>query len=392
MFKKIPYNKAFVNKKDINIVKKSLKTQILTSGPYLNNLEYNFQKKLNVKNSIACNSGTSALHLAFKSLNIKKSDIVILPIINFVAASNMLSLLGVKIYYADVDNLTGQMTPQTLKECIKKNKIKKIKAFVTMYLGGSPDNVVEFYKIKKKLKCYLIEDACHALGASYKYKNKSYEIGSCKHSDICTFSLHPLKSITSGEGGIICTNNSLLAKNIKKIRSHGIQKNKKDGHWVYDVSEPGYNFRISEMNCALALSQLDKLDSFINLRKKISTQYINFFKSFEHLLKVRPCNSMDQNAWHLFVILVDFKKFKISKNDFFKHLLKKGIICQQHYMPLYEFSYYSHINRKNFINSSVYINSAISIPIYFELKKSKIKYICQIIKNFLTQNIIKDGI
>tara|TARA_B110000305_G_C19462061_1_gene655192 strand:- start:5188 stop:6366 length:1179 start_codon:yes stop_codon:yes gene_type:complete len=392
MFKKIPYNKAFVNKKDINIVKKSLKTQILTSGPYLNNLEYNFQKKLNVKNSIACNSGTSALHLAFKSLNIKKSDIVILPIINFVAASNMLSLLGVKIYYADVDNLTGQMTPQTLKECIKKNKIKKIKAFVTMYLGGSPDNVVEFYKIKKKLKCYLIEDACHALGASYKYKNKSYEIGSCKHSDICTFSLHPLKSITSGEGGIVCTNNSLLAKNIKKIRSHGIQKNKKDGHWVYDVSEPGYNFRISEMNCALALSQLDKLDSFINLRKKISTQYINFFKSFEHLLKVRPCNSMDQNAWHLFVILVDFKKFKISKNDFFKYLLKKGIICQQHYMPLYEFSYYSHINRKNFINSSAYINSAISIPIYFELKKSKIKYICQIIKNFLTQNIIKDGI
>ena len=129
MFKKIPYNKAFVNKKDINIVKKSLKTQILTSGPYLNNLEYNFQKKLNVKNSIACNSGTSALHLAFKSLNIKKSDIVILPIINFVAASNMLSLLGVKIYYADVDNLTGQMTPQTLKECIKKNKnvLKKIR-------------------------------------------------------------------------------------------------------------------------------------------------------------------------------------------------------------------------------------------------------------------------
>lgn len=392
MFKKIPYNKAFVNKEDINIVKKSLKTQILTSGPYLNNLEYKFQKKLNVKNSIACNSGTSALHLAFKSLNIKKNDIVILPIINFVAASNMLSLLRVKIYYADVDNLTGQMTPQTLKECIKKNKITKIKAFVTMYLGGSPDNVVEFYKIKKKLKCYLIEDACHALGASYKYKNKSYKIGSCKHSDICTFSLHPLKSITSGEGGIVCTNNSLLAKNIKTIRSHGIQKNKKDEHWVYDISEPGYNFRISEMNCALALSQLGKLDSFINLRKKISSQYINFFKSFEYLLKVRPYNLADQNAWHLFVILVDFKKFKISKNDFFKHLLKRGIICQQHYKPLYEFSYYSHINRKNFINSSAYINSAISIPIYFELKKSKIKYICQIIKNFLTQNIIKDGI
>ena len=392
MFKKIPYNQAFVNKEDINVVKKSLKTQILTSGPYLDRLEYNFQKKLNVKNSIACNSGTSALHLAFKSLNIKKSDIVILPIINFVAASNILSLLDAKIYYADVDNLTGQMTPQTLEECIKKNKIKKIKAFVTMYLGGSPDNVVKFYKIKKKLKCFLIEDACHALGASYKYKNKSYKVGSCKHSDICTFSLHPLKSITSGEGGIVCTNDSLLAKKIREIRSHGIQKNKKIGHWVYDVSEPGYNFRISEMNCALALSQLKKLESFINFRKKISIEYINFFKKFRHLIKVRPLDPFNRSAWHLFVILIDFKKLKISKNNFFKYFLKKGIICQQHYLPLYEFSYYSHINRKNYINSSTYINSAVSIPIFFGLKKSKIKYICRILNFFLLQNVKKNGL
>ena len=121
-----------------------------------------------------------------------------MPIINFIAASNILSLINAKFYFADVDKITGQMTPKTLDDCIKKNRIKKIKAFVTMYLGGSPDNVYEFFKIKKKYNCYMIEDACHALGAFYNHNNKKIGVGSCKHSDICTFSLHPLKSITSG--------------------------------------------------------------------------------------------------------------------------------------------------------------------------------------------------
>ena len=146
------------------------------------------------------------------------------------------------------------------------------------------------------------------------------------------------------------------------------------------------------MNCALALSQLKKLESFINFRKKISIEYINFFKKFRHLIKVRPLDPFNRSAWHLFVILIDFKKLKISKNNFFKYFLKKGIICQQHYLPLYEFSYYSHINRKNYINSSTYINSAVSIPIFFGLKKSKIKYICRILNFFLLQNVKKNGL
>ena len=181
--------------------------------------EIAFKSKIKSKFCIACSSGTAALHLAFMSINVKKNDIVILPVINFVAASNILKMLGAKIYFADVDKFTGQMTPKTLLECLKKNKLRKIKAIVTMYLGGFPENIREFYLIKKKLKCFLIEDACHALGASYKINKKKYLIGSCKHSDICTFSLHPIKTITSGEGGLVTTNNNLLAQRLKLLRS-----------------------------------------------------------------------------------------------------------------------------------------------------------------------------
>ena len=138
----------------------------------------------------------------------------------------MARLLNVKIFLADVDPLTGQMTPNTLLDCIKNNKLKKIKAIVTMYLGGYPENTDEFHKIKKKLGCYLIEDACHALGAKYSYGQKYLSIGSCKHSDICTFSLHPVKSITTGEGGLVTTNSKDFYNKIISLRSHGILKKK----------------------------------------------------------------------------------------------------------------------------------------------------------------------
>ena len=178
-----------------------------------------------------------------------------MPAINFVAIYNLCKLIGAKIFLADVSPDTGQMTPGSLLNCIKKNKIKKIKAIVTMYLGGYPQNVNEFYKIKKIYKCYLIEDACHALGAKYKVGKDVFNIGSCAHSDFCVFSLHPVKTITSGEGGLVTTNNQSFSKKIKLLRSHGIIKS---SHWKYDIKFPALNYRLSDINCALSLSQLKK--------------------------------------------------------------------------------------------------------------------------------------
>ena len=199
--KTIPYGRQYVDSQDIKLVSKVLKEDLITTGYYVKEFENKISKFLKVKYVASCNSGTSALHLALMAINLKKNDVIIMPAINFIAAYNMARLMKAKIFLADVDSLTGQMTPKTLLDCIKNNKLKKIKAIVTMYLGGYPEHVLEFYNIKRKLKCYLIEDACHAFGAKYLFNKKFLPIGCCKHSDISTFSLHPVKTITTAEGG-----------------------------------------------------------------------------------------------------------------------------------------------------------------------------------------------
>jgi len=160
--KNIPYGRQYIDNQDIRSVSKALKQDLITTGDFVKKFEDKISKFLKVKYTTTCNNGTSALHLAFMAIDLKKDDAIIMPAINFIAAYNMARLMNAKIFLADVDPFTGQMTPETLLECIKKNKLKKIKAIITMYLGGYPENVEKFYLIKKKYKCYLIEDACHA--------------------------------------------------------------------------------------------------------------------------------------------------------------------------------------------------------------------------------------
>ncbi len=187
----ISYGNHTINSKDIKNVTLAIKKKILTNGPILDKLEINLKKYLKVKNALVCSSGTAAIHLAMLSINFKKNDIVIMPAINFIAAYNICKLMGAKIFFADVDKSSGQVTPSTIKKIIKEKKLKKIKVLITMYMGGFPENVKEIYNLKQKHKFFLIEDSCHAFGASIRHNSKNYKIGSCKFSDIATFSMHP---------------------------------------------------------------------------------------------------------------------------------------------------------------------------------------------------------
>ena len=209
---RIDYGKQNIFPKDIFSTTKVLKRKFLTQGKSVQLFEKKIKTFVNSKFAITCNSGTSALHLALLSIDIKKNDVILMPAINFIAAYNMSVSLGAKVYLVDVDRLSGQMTPEYLLKTIKDNKLTKIKAIITMYLGGSPENIIPFYKIKKKYKTIIIEDACHAFGSSYMLNKQNFKIGSCFHSDISTFSFHPLKTITTGEGGAVTTNKIEFAK------------------------------------------------------------------------------------------------------------------------------------------------------------------------------------
>ena len=374
----IPYGRQFISKDDYKLVNQSLKNNLITTGDYVKRFEDKLKKFVNSKYALSCSSGTAALHLAIKSINLKKNDIVIVPIINFVAVSNILNEYGLKIFYADVDPVSGQMTPEKLIQCIKKNKIKNLKVFFTMYLGGSPYNIEKFYKIKKKFNSFIIEDACHALGSKYKINSKVFSVGSCKHSDISIFSFHPLKSITTGEGGALTTNNRNLFKKALSFRSHGIKRSKY--HWSYDVIEYGLNYRLSDINCALGISQLKKIKKFIQKRNYISKLYIKEISKLSAFKISDQANNL--SAWHLFRINVNFKKIKLSKHKFFNIFLKRGINLQQHYIPLYKFSIYKNIKEK-FPGAENYIRTSVSLPIFYSLTKKNLYRIIKTLKNIV---------
>jgi len=372
----IPYGRQYVDSQDIRFVSNALKEDLITTGRYVKKLENQISKFLKVKYAVSCSSGTSALHLALMASNLQKDDVIIMPAINFIAVYNMARLIGAKILLADVDPLTGQMTPGTLLECIKNNKIKKIKVIVTMYLGGYPENVVEFYNIKKRFNCLIIEDACHALGAEYLFKKKYLHIGSCKHSDISTFSLHPVKTITSGEGGLVVTNNKIFYNKIISLRSHGICKDK-NFHWKYNVKESGFNYRLSDLNCALALSQLKRINNFIDYRKKIFSFYRSNLKKFSNLISF-PFYKEKRPSYHLFLISIHFRIKKFTKDKLLKFFKSNNIFFQYHYIPIYKFKLFDNkVNLKFYKGAETYYKKTISIPIFYNLKPVEQKLIIQ---------------
>tara|TARA_B110001450_G_scaffold252067_1_gene273144 strand:+ start:90 stop:1268 length:1179 start_codon:yes stop_codon:yes gene_type:complete len=378
---KIFYGRQSISDSDIQNVTKSLINKTLTQGPLVTKLENDFKKYLGSKFALVCSSGTAALHLSLLAIGIKKNDIIIMPSINFIAVYNLSISLGAKVILIDVDPLTGQMIPEKVLKSINSKNKDNIKAIVTMNLGGYPENIKKFFDIKKKFGFYLIEDACHALGSDFIYNNKLKKIGSCKYADISTFSLHPLKVITSGEGGVVSTNNRFIAKKIEVLRSHGLKKNKKY-YWKYSHEDFGYNYRLSEINCSLAISQLSRIENFIKKRKKIAQYYIKNLSSLKKFIKIPSYNNFDLSSYHLFVIHINLKNLKGSKDDFFKFLNKRNIYPQFHYMPIYRIVKNIKYNLDRFRDTEKYYKTAVSIPIYNDLTFKDQDHVIKTIKKY----------
>lgn len=370
----IPYGRQYIDSKDKSVVRKILGNDKITTGNQVQKFEKKLNNFLKSKFSITCNSGTSALFLAMQAIDIKKNDIVVMPAINFIASYNIANLFGAKVFLADVNPLTGQMRPEDFLTCCKKFKLKKVKALIVMYNGGYPENADKFIKLKKKYGFFLIEDACHALGASYIKNSKKIMVGSCSHSDLCTFSFHPLKSITTGEGGLVTTNSRYLFDKVKKLSSLGIKKKK--NHWDYDVLYTGLNFRLSDFQCALGASQLNKIKKFILKRKKIAQIYNKYLSSMKdvNLCKI---NKNYSSSFHLFIIHLNKKNIK---EKLIKFMLKYRIVLQYHYIPIYKFKIFR--GKKISKNSEKYFQTAVSLPIYYNLSFKNQMFVIKKLREF----------
>jgi len=377
----IPYGKQNINSSDLKEVSKSLKNPIITTGKKVLEFEKKLQKYFNCKFVTTCNSGTSALYLACLSINLNKSDIILMPSINFISSFNIATSMGAKVYLVDVDTKIGQITPQNVEETCKKYKIKKFKALIAMYNGGYPSDCEKYIKLKKKYGFYFIEDACHALGAYYKIENRKYMIGSCKHADISTFSLHPLKTITTGEGGIVTTNNKVLDNKLKKFRSLGIQRNNKK-HWDYNVNFNGFNFRLTDFQCALGINQLSRVNKFLNKRRKLKLRYDLYLKKIEGI-KFCEADQKYYSSNHLYLISISNKSIEF-KEKFIKFMLSKKIFVQYHYIPIYKFKIF---NKKiKLRNAESYYKASVSLPIYYDLSFKDQKKIIMCIKAFFEKH------
>ena len=370
----IPYARQSITKQDIDAVTEVLQSDYLTQGPVVPAFEDAVANLVGAKHAIAGNSATSMLHIACLALGVTDGDLVWTSPISFVASANCALYCGAEIDFVDIDIETFNMSPTALEtkldEAHKSNKLPKV--IIPVHMGGQSCDMKSIGLLAKQFGVKVIEDASHAIGGSYN----SQKIGNCAYSDITIFSFHPVKIITSGEGGMATTQDESLAHSMRMLRSHGITRNEteyefaNDGPWYYEQQELGFNYRLSDIAAALGLSQLQRIDAFINQRNAIATRYNNAFASTQVLIPY--INSDCISAFHLYIARCDFENSDVTRVQLFQNMKNSGVLLNLHYIPIYRQPFYSKMgfDPKSFPNAERYYNQAFSIPMYADLAEA----------------------
>jgi len=385
MPRNIPYGKQEISDNDIDEVIKVLKSDFITQGPKIDVFESNISNYVGSKYSCAVNSATSALHISCLALGVGAGDYVWTSPNSFVASSNCALYCGANIDFVDIDPITNNISldclERKLKEAEKKDALPKV--VIPVHLSGLSCDMKSIYDLSNQYKFKIIEDASHAIGAEYKNK----KVGSCEYSDISVFSFHPVKIITTGEGGLACTNNKNIAKKLNILRSHGVTRdrdfmeNEPHGDWYYEQLDLGLNYRITDIQAALGISQLKRLDQFIQKRNKLAKIYDAELNSEFYDL---PQVGGDQvSSFHLYIIKLK-EELKSNHRKLFSHLRSNGIGVNIHYIPIHYHPYYKKLGfrKGDFPNAENYYQRAISIPLYFGLSKSDQKYVIDEMNRF----------
>ena len=388
----IPYGKHHIDEDDIQAVVDILRGGFLTQGPAIEAFENAVAEYVGVKYAVAVSSGTAALHLATFAAEVVPGTSVVTSPITFVASANATRYCGGDVLFADIDSETINMSPVALREVLSRNS--NVKAVIPVHFAGLPCDMVAIKNLADNAGAIVIEDAAHALGATYPNGKR---VGCCENSLMTIFSFHPVKAIAAGEGGMITTNDEATYRKLIRLRSHGINKLEdkfqlplqafESGElnpWYYEMQELGFHYRITDIQCALALSQLKKLDSFISRRRKLVENYQNVFELRE---KCRPAqkDNLKQSGHHLFVLRINFKLLNFTRSQFMQNLKEFGIGSQVHYIPVPMHPYYSMLgyNLSDYKNAIEYYTQALSIPLFFSLENNQQLQVIEVIEDLL---------
>jgi UDP-4-amino-4,6-dideoxy-N-acetyl-beta-L-altrosamine transaminase/dTDP-4-dehydrorhamnose reductase len=398
----IPYGKHYIDEDDIQSVVDVLRHGMLTQGPKVAEFENKVANYVGAKYTVAVANGTAALHLACMALGLSEGDEVITSPNTFVATSNSILYVGAKPVFVDIDKQTLNIDIDQIEQTILDSN--NIKAIFPVHFAGLPCDMKRIKQLANKYNLAVVEDAAHALGATYDDGSK---VGNCQYSDMTILSFHPVKGIAAGEGGMIATNNKELYRKLTLLRSHGITKgnfefpgiskpdnslvNKEEALengdlkcWYYEMQYLGYNYRITDIQCALAISQMDKIGLFLDARKSMAKFYD---KAFEEVPNITPLQDHGRNnsSHHIYVVSIDFENIGISRHQFMQRLVEQGVGSQVHYIPVVNQPYYQDMGYRieQYSSTNQYYQNTLSIPLYYGLSNTDQKLVVSSIRGLL---------
>ena len=383
----IPYGRQDVTLDDIQAVKAVLESDYLTQGPAVPSFEAKVADYCSASHAVAVNSATSALHIACLALGLAPGDVLWTSPITFVASANCALYCGAGVDLVDIDpqtaNLSVGLLEEKLREAQKSGKLPKI--VVPVHLCGLPCDMQRIWELSQEFGFRIIEDASHAIGAKYQGE----PVGNCRYSDITVFSFHPVKIITTGEGGMALTNDPALAEKMALLRSHGITRDPSlmthtpDGPWYYQQIELGYNYRMTDIQAALGISQMERLDNYVSRRHELANRYQRMLSDMPLDSQIQPPDAY--SAYHLYVIRLKLEKIKRTHQEIFESMRDQGIGVNLHYIPVHTQPYYQKIgfNLGDFPESEQYYAEAMSLPMYAGLTDREQDQVMEALKKSL---------
>jgi len=398
----IPYGRHYIDEDDIQSVVDVLRYGMLTQGPKVAEFENKVANYVGAKYAVAVANGTAALHLACMALEIGEGDEVITTPNTFVATSNSILYVGAKPVFVDIDNRTLNIDIDQIEQAILDSN--NIKAIFPVHFAGLPCDMGRIKQLADKYNLFIVEDAAHALGSIY---NNGSKVGNCQYSDMTILSFHPVKGIAAGEGGMITTNDKSLYHKLTLLRSHGISKgnfefpgiskpdnlliNKDEAlengelkRWYYEMQYLGYNYRITDIQCALAISQMDKIDLFLDARRSMVKVYDKAFKDIPNITLLQA-HGRDNSSHHIYVVSIDFDKAGVTRHQFMEKLAEQGVGSQVHYIPVVSQPYYQELGYKiqQYSITDAYYQSTLSIPLYYGLSNVDQRLVISSIRKLL---------
>lgn len=378
----LPYGKPTIEADDRAAVADALGSDMLTTGPRPAAFEAALAERLGAPHAVVCSNGTAALHLAALALGLGPGDCAVVPSLTFLATANSVAFTGARVVFADVDPQTGLMTPETAAAAVARSD-GPVRALFPVHLNGQCCDMAGIAAVARRAGARIVEDACHAIGGAQtadpaRWPDGLAPVGACAHSDMATFSFHPVKTITTTEGGAVLARDGDLTRRLRDFRNHGLIREAErftnpDGFdgagapnpWFYEMQAPGYNYRLSDVQCALGISQLAKLDRFVARRAALVARYRERLGACALPLAPVPEVATGRPAWHLFAVAIDFEAAGASRAETMRALAAQGVGSQVHYYPVHRQPYYRALDPTlDLPGADRYYDRALSLPLF----------------------------